>query len=94
MTRPLVLALSSLVLLGNSNCAGHRPPWDVEFYVGDTHKLALVRCTAEDPDTKECTKWDEMKPNDPRFDEMIAMHRSAIQKLEEEVLSRCERWKE
>lgn len=72
---------------------GCRPPWEVLFYVGDSEREGLVRCdeySIEDPEL--CLKWDIIKGDDPRINEGAWITFSAIEALEKEVLSACEKW--
>ncbi len=86
--------------MGASNCSGLPPKWDVDFWAGDhsienndTHnKGGFVRCMTETPDGKSCSSWGYIYSDTPLIDQYIAVHKSAIQKLYDDVLSKCEKW--
>lgn len=74
------------------NCAGIPPKWDAKFYVGDHAKGAIVRCIEESSDGKTCTAWHEIHANEEIFSQYVCVIKEDIQKLFDEVLTKCEKW--
>jgi hypothetical protein len=77
---------------GASNCAGRQPAWTAQFWLGDSERAGLSRCVLWD-EKDECEQRDVMPVADPRFDNMIAISREDLQRLQSEVLDQCEKWK-
>lgn len=91
----LALLLSSLILSGSASCRGGDPPeWDTPFWLGDNSSQCMKRCILTEEEDPDCQTVHLVCPGDPEFEELIATTLTALERLEEEVLSRCEKWKD
>lgn len=87
----VLLLLSTPLILGNSQCT-ERPKWTAKFYAGHSGVGGVVRCQQYSKEDK-CLKWDIIKGTSERIDDGAWLSYVDIEKLEKEVLSKCERWK-
>jgi hypothetical protein len=87
------LILAALASLGASNCAGLPPSWNADFWLGDSASSSLVRCVRESDDGKECVEWAKIPTNAPAFDDYVCVTHEHLQRLHDEVLARCEKWR-
>lgn len=90
MVKLIPLLIVTPLILGASNCT-ERPKWEALFYAGDSDRGGVVRCQKWVNDT--CQKWDIIRGTSSRIDNGAWISYADIQKLEDEVLSKCERWK-
>ena len=87
-----LLGISSFLFLG-SKCSNLPPEWDVDIYTGDTTRGALVRCISP-KEIDPCEEWDLIFPNDPRFDEMLAITIDDFAKRQKEIIDKCKKWED
>lgn len=79
------LGVLVLLLMANKSCdpASERPRWRAQFYAGFAERSSIFR--AQDNSEIEC--------RDKKFDDFVCVTYGDLEKLEEEVLSKCERWR-
>lgn len=65
-----------------AKCDGDRPSWTAKFWAGDSASSSIVR--GQDSLA--------IHASDPLFDNFVCMTYEDIEKLEIEVLSKCEKW--
>lgn len=86
-----LIPLASL-LMANSQCTGNAPPfeWNPHIYAGDSQTQSIVS-------KDQNGQLEQIKASDPKFDEMVCMHKSEIKNAKAayfKVIDQCEKWKD
>ena len=72
-----------LFLMGMNSCQKNpRPDWEAKFWSGDSKTASILR--AQNDGVIACSA--------PAFDNYVCISYEDLQKLESDVLSKCEKW--
>lgn len=76
------LLLASLTLVAANKCPADRPVWEAEFWAGDSANVGITR--------KQENRT--IPADSPEFNDYVCTKWENLQKLEDDVLSKCEKW--
>lgn len=78
----LIAAALCLALVTSAASCKKFPNLQIDWWVGDTNRRALVRCVLEDATGEHCVQWDLVNVEDPRFDSMFCTNPDGLREID------------